>query len=82
MMIYDNCVACRNNWHEQCGTDPEAYRFICTCPICNALAFNESLKEHTTLDDIENLCSNMAWHVEKMTPNQINIFKEMMKNEI
>jgi hypothetical protein len=80
MMDYDDCENCNNDKHKNCQSDPVYLRFICTCPVCNALVianidWNDELEKSTMLSQLNSL----KYHINEMTENQWKTFKTMVK---
>ena len=72
MMLYDDCPNCQAGYHDKCLSSPDSHKFICICPICNALDY-----ANTEFNDYN--LSILAHHIEQMNPNQIETFKKMLK---
>jgi hypothetical protein len=73
-MTYDDCPNCQNGLHDKCETSPEYDRFICTCSVCNALAYHREVKKAETDEQKKHLEETLQWHINNMTHEEHVIY--------
>jgi hypothetical protein len=81
--VYDDCPHCASGVHQDCIEDVEGMNIICTCPICNAIEYRHQISQkHCILTESEKeyFSSLLAWHIEKMTPNEMEIYLNILIN--